>query len=106
MKFPIKRRQSSNYKKYPKHDIDIAQRFAKKIYKEMGNFIVAVALFGSAARGSPRSNDIDVLVIIYYIHVVLSREIVETYRIMTAKAVDDVDKTRLHLQTMTWSAFW
>jgi len=105
MKFPIKTR--ANYKKYPEKELKIARKFAKKVYRELGDFVVALTLFGSSARGERHKHgDIDILLIVDDIHVKLNKEIIETYRIIIAKAVADVDPVRLHIQTMEWSAFW
>lgn len=93
--------------KYNPADLKIARKFAEKVYQELGDFVVALTLFGSSARGEHHKHgDIDVLIIVDDIHVKLNREIVETYRIIIAKAAADVDPRRLHVQTMSWSAFW
>ncbi len=106
MKFPLKRRGQAR-KKYPAEELRIARKFAKKVYRELGDFVVALTLFGSSARGERKKHgDIDILIIIDDIHVQLNKDIVETYRIIIAKAVADVDPKRLHVQTMEWSAFW
>jgi len=106
VKFKIPIRKTNEHKYNPAH-IKLARRFAKKVYRELGDFIVALTLFGSAARGQSKKNsDIDILVIVDDIHVKLDREIVETYRIIIAKAAADIDPKRLHVQTMAWSAFW
>ncbi len=108
MKFNIKNNQNhpSYNSKYPKNDIDIARKLAKKLYKEMGEFIVAMSLFGSTARGDHKKNDIDILIIIDDVHMKLSRDIVETYRIILAKSVAAIDQKKLHVQTITWTSFW
>jgi len=108
MKLPVNRRQKTPdyHKKYPKADIDIARKLAKRLYKEMGEFIVALTLFGSAARGQHKKHDIDILIIIDDVHIRLTRELIETYRIILAKAVADTDPKRLHIQTMAWTSFW
>jgi predicted nucleotidyltransferase/uncharacterized protein (UPF0332 family) len=92
--------------KYPKSDIETARKLAKKIYKEMGDFVVGMALFGSAARGEHKKHDIDVLMILDDVHIQINRELIETYRIILAKAVASVDPKRLHVQTISWTAFW
>lgn len=93
--------------KYNPADLKIARKFASKVYKELGDFVVALTMFGSSARGMHgKHSDIDILIIVDDIHVNLNREIVETYRIILAKAAADVDPKRLHIQTMAWSAFW
>ena len=108
MKFPIKKRDHDRFvHKYPSADLKIARKFAKKVYAELGDFCVALVLFGSSARGERgKHGDIDILVMIDDIHVQVTRDIVETYRIIIGKAIADVDPKRLHVQTMEWSAFW
>lgn len=105
MKFPLEGRFPS--RKYPEQELKIARKFARKVYRELGDFVVALTMFGSSARGERKKHgDIDVLIIIDDIHIKLNREVVETYRIIIAKAAADVDPKRLHVQTMEWSAFW
>ena len=106
MKIKVPRGPSFEHK-YNPADLKIARKFANKVYKELGDFVVALTMFGSTARGERHKHgDIDILVIIDDIHVRLNREIVETYRIIIAKAAADVDSKRLHVQTMAWSSFW
>jgi len=107
MRFRVKHRGKANYfHKYPKSDIELARKFTKRIYKELGEFLVAVALFGSTVKTPGKGHDIDILVVIDDVHIQMSRELVETYRIIIAKAVGDVDPKRLHIQSMKLTAFW
>jgi uncharacterized protein (UPF0332 family)/predicted nucleotidyltransferase len=108
MKLKIKHKHShpNYFKKYPKSDIAIARKLAKKLYSEMGEFIVALTLFGSSARGQHKRHDIDILIIIDDVHVQFSRELIETYRIILAKAIANIDPKKLHVQSMTWTSFW
>jgi predicted nucleotidyltransferase/uncharacterized protein (UPF0332 family) len=108
MRFNVKSRGKPNYyHKYPKRDIEIARKFTKRIYKEMGDFLVVVALFGSTARGRAKTHhDIDVLVVIDDVHVQMNRALTETYRIIIAKATADIDPKRLHIQSMKLTTFW
>jgi predicted nucleotidyltransferase len=108
MKLNIKHKHShpDYYRKYPKSDINVARKLAKRLYKEMGEFIVALTLFGSAARGTHKKHDIDILIIIDDVHITLTREIIETYRIILAKAIADIDPKNIHVQSMTWTSFW
>ena len=84
--------------------LQIARRFAKKIYDEFGTFLKAVVLFGSSARKKSK-NDIDVLVIVDDISMVLGAEVAETYRIIVEKIMLDVSK-RLHVTTLKMTSFW
>ncbi len=106
MKIKIPRRTSKFSKKYPQSDLATARKFGKKVYKEMGTFIVALALFGSSARGNKKAGDIDIIVIIDDVHVELNRELVETYRIIMARCISAVDPKRLHVQTVNLTTFW
>jgi len=108
MKFKIKKpdRQKHFSQKYPTTDLAIARRFAKRMRKEFGDFVVALALFGSSARGQRHSKDIDILIIVNDIHIDFSKELVQTYRVILAKSVADISPERLHVQTMKWSSFW
>jgi len=69
---------------YSDSDKDLAREFAKRLYKEFGNFLKAVVLFGSVARGESKKKkgDIDVLVIIDDVTIQLSHEMITTYRII------------------------
>ncbi len=89
-----------------KADSAIANRFAKAIYKEMGDFIAGLIVFGSSARRETSTNDIDILIIIDDVGMRMSKEIVQTYRIILAKTVAKISPEKLHIQTMTWTSFW
>lgn len=85
---------------------DVARKFSKIVYKEFGDFIKAIVLFGSVAKKSKNPHDIDILIIIDDVKFKLSQEIVETYRIIVEKAVAETDRERLHIQSMKFSNFW
>jgi predicted nucleotidyltransferase/uncharacterized protein (UPF0332 family) len=108
MKLKINHKHSHPHynQKYPKAEIEIARKLAKKVYKEMGDFVVAMTLFGSAARGAHKKHDIDVLIVIDDVHIQINKELIETYRIILAKSVASVDPKRLHVQTISWTALW
>src|SRR3989338_2928405 len=92
---------------YSHEDRELARQFAQKLYKEFGNFLKAVVIFGSAAKNEPRSpkSDVDILVIIDDVSMQLSHEIITTYRIIIEKAVVDTS-TRLHVTTLRLTTFW
>ena len=92
---------------YSDSDKDLAREFAKRLYKEFGNFLKAVVLFGSVARGESKKKkgDIDVLVIIDDVTIQLSHEMITTYRIIVEKSVVDVSE-RLHVTTLRMTSFW
>lgn len=95
-----------NLKQYPQQKIKIARQFTQKIHDEFGNFISAVILFGSTARNAQRSHDVDILIILDDVRVQFTRELVETYRIITEKAIADVEPKLLHVQSLTLTSFW
>ena len=107
MRFDIKRNEQKNLSRYLPDDIETARKFAKIMYKEFGNFLSALVMFGSSATGtrSPKG-DLDILVVLDDVRIKFSRELVETYRIITEKAVSEVDPKRLHIQSMRLTQFW
>ena len=65
MQFDIPVRKNPNISKYSKKDMDIARDFATKLYKEFGNFLKAVIIFGSVAKKTTTTkSDLDLLVIV------------------------------------------
>ncbi len=106
MKFDLPRKEHPNLERYPKHDIDVAYKFANSIYKELGNLIKAVILFGSSARKTTTArSDIDVLVILDDLTISLSREVTEAYRLIVQKSIVRAS-TRLHVTTLRFTSFW
>lgn len=107
MKFDIKNNEQKNISRYATDDLDIARTFAKIIYKEFGNFISALVLFGSAAQNSHSpKRDIDILIVLDDVRIRFTRELVETYRILTEKAIAQTSPERLHVQSMKLTSFW
>ncbi len=109
MEFRIEKRKRNIDIHYPKEEFDIARDFSSRIYKEFGAFIKSLVLFGSATKAQKlaKEADIDVLIIIDDVSVNLSRELVQTYRIITEKILSDMkDGERLHVQSMRLSSFW
>src|SRR3989344_5868985 len=107
MKFEVEQNKRKNIDKYYSKDIDTARKFAKLIYNEFGTFIRGLVLFGSTVKSpiTPKK-DIDILIILDDVKVKFSKELVETYRIITEKVVSNVDPQRLHIQSMKFTAFW
>ncbi len=106
MKFDIPKKEHPNLERYYKEDIGTAYKFANEIYKELGSFIRAVVLFGSAARmAKTPGGDIDVLVIIDDLMMSLSPEVVEAYRLIVQRTIVRVS-TKLHITTMRFTSFW
>ena len=64
MEFKIEKKQNENIHKYPTDDVKIVQDFAQKLKAELGDFLIAVVMFGSTLKKTARKgSDIDVLVI-------------------------------------------
>ena len=103
MRFPIKKRE----RKVFSTDIDIARRFAKVMYQEFGSFISGLVLFGSSIKqpANPK-RDIDILVILDDVRITFTKDLVQTYRIITEKAIANVEPRRLHVQSMKLTSFW
>ena len=106
MEFNVKRIESPALKKFQKDELGVAYEFSKKIYDEFGTFLKAVVLFGSLARGDQKKEgDVDVLVIVDDVSILLTQEIVETYRIILEKVISDTS-LRLHVTSMKLTTFW
>jgi len=94
--------------KYKKSDLDISYSFSKDIYKECGNLIKAIVLFGSTARDHPDSkehHDIDILIVLDDVSKQISKELAETYKIICEKSIAKVSP-RIHVTTLKLSTFW
>jgi predicted nucleotidyltransferase len=108
MKFKIKKRDDRDTTTaYPPTEFQIAKDFSQRIYKELGEFLKAVILFGSATgSGKQCVNDIDILVIVDDVKIQFTEDLVQTYRVILQKVIADTDPKRLHIQSMKFSAFW
>jgi len=105
MKFEIKKRTRNT--QYPSEEFAIARKFAKMLYNEFGDLLRAVILFGSVAKEKlATEKDIDVLIILDDVRIVLTKDIIQTYRIILERIVADIDPRRLHIQTMKFTSFW
>ncbi|HLC63278.1 MAG TPA: nucleotidyltransferase domain-containing protein [Candidatus Nanoarchaeia archaeon] len=103
MEFSINPNEKGNISR---ENLIISRKFASQIYKEFGNFIAALVVFGSTIDPTrKKKGDIDILVVIDDVHIILSPEILETYKIIVEKAILNTDQ-RLHIQTMKLSSFW
>lgn len=108
MKFKVPVKKHANIPKYPSGDFDLARKFSKILHKELGDFIKAVVLFGSTAREEKPlygERDIDLLVIINDLTIMLSAEVIQTYRVITETTAAKVSK-RLHITTLKMTSFW
>lgn len=107
MKFRIQKNEQKNLSRYVNEDLEVARQFARLMYKEFGDFLQCVVLFGSAAQNSPSpKRDVDILVVLDDVRIKLTKELVETYRIITEKAIMNTDPQRLHVQSMKLTSFW
>jgi len=104
--FKVQKKVRKNIPYVSKEDLDISREFAKRVYKEFGTFISGLMLFGSSTQGQKKpKSDIDVLIIIDDVHVYLSKEILETYKIIVEKAILDISP-KIHVQSMKLTSFW
>ena len=107
MKFQIKYRESRDItKQYPQEDFQTAKTFATRLYKEFGEFIRAIIVFGSPHKSKKSRGDIDILVILDDVRIQFTEDIVQTYRIITQKVIADTNLERLHIQSMKFTSFW
>jgi predicted nucleotidyltransferase/uncharacterized protein (UPF0332 family) len=107
VKFRINKNEQKNLSRYLNEDIEIARKFGRIMYKEFGDLIQCLILFGSAAQNvqNPK-RDIDILIVLDDVRIKFTKELVETYRIITEKAIMNTDPQRLHIQSMKLSSFW
>lgn len=106
MQFKIQKRVNENIHKYATDDVKVAQQFAQRLKSELGDFLVAVILFGSSARMTAKEgSDIDVLVIGDDITFQLTSPLIESYRIIVENIVASTSR-RLHVTSMTFTSFW
>ncbi len=107
MKFDIPRRKSPNLERYPKEDLDTVYKFAGEMRKELGTFVKAIVIFGSTARKTKtrKDSDIDVMVVIDDLSIILSKDVVEAYRLIVKKCIVKIS-TRLHIISLRFTSFW
>ncbi len=106
MEFKIQKPENPNLGNYPKDELDIVRNFAKLLYKELGDFLKTVVLFGSSSKGTrSKEGDIDVLVIVDDLSIIMTQEIVEAYRIITEKVITQTS-TKLHVISLKLTNFW
>jgi len=108
MQFKVQRRESKSTG-HKKDDLDIVYNFTNRLYKEFGDFLKAVVLFGSAAKrfeaDKKPTGDVDVMVIVDDASQVLTADVAETYRIIVEKLILEIS-TRIHLTTLKLTSFW
>ncbi|MBN2458477.1 nucleotidyltransferase domain-containing protein [Candidatus Woesearchaeota archaeon] len=109
MKFSVNKKESP-VKEEDIHglaEIDIAYKFAKCIYREFGQFLRAIVLFGSRARnpGLQGGSDIDILLIVDDVSYYITPEVIEAYRVILEETIIKTSK-RLHVTTLKFTSFW
>ena len=106
MEFKVQRRAQLNIDKFQEQDRLIAYKFAKHIHKELGGMLKAVILFGTTtSRTGKKPGDVDILLILDDLTVQLTPEIIQTYRIITEKVINQVSN-RLHITSLKFTTFW
>jgi hypothetical protein len=119
MEFKVQRTESKNIPKYREEDYVLAKRFAEELKHELGDFMKAAVLFGSAARAAVKpgearkaekerpwdERDVDVLLLVNDLTMVLSPEVIEAYRVITENTAAKHSK-RLHVTTMKLTSYW
>lgn len=108
MDFKIEKREQFTEPSYPPDDYKLAQKFADAVKRELGvEFLKAVVLFGSTARGEKTvsERDIDILMIINDLTIILNPEVVSAYRVIVEKTASNISR-RLHITTLKLTNFW
>lgn len=106
MEFNVPKAEKPRITQYSEEDIEIARKFVKQMYDEIGNFIKAAVLFGSLTRNTKtRPGDIDILFVIDDVTVKLTPELIETYRIIIEKKIVNISP-RIHATTLKFTSFW
>ncbi len=107
LKFKVERREKRSVPTgFHEENFRIARVFAKKVYDELGEFVKGIVLFGSVVQGEHPPHDIDVLIILDDVKLLFTKEIVQTYRMIINKVINDVDRERLHVQSLKFTTFW
>ncbi|MBS3135679.1 nucleotidyltransferase domain-containing protein [Candidatus Woesearchaeota archaeon] len=106
MEIDIPKRPHPNMEHYSGEEYEIASKFAREIYKEMGKYIKAIVLFGSSARKTTKPHsDVDVLILMDDLSIVLTRDVADAYRIAIQNIIAKISK-RLHVVTLRITSFW
>ena len=101
----IQERDNPNKQKYRKEILDTAYKFSAQIYREMGEYLKAIVLFGSSARKKNLTGDIDILLVIDDTKNLLDAQFMEAYKIIVGKVIEKVSQ-KLHITTLKFSTFW
>ena len=104
MEFQIQKKVREASKYYNNENFGIARKFAKIVHDEFGNLVKAVVLFGGSTKKTT-THDIDIMIIVDDVSIVLTPEVVQTYRIIIEKAIVDIS-TKLHVTSLKFTSFW
>lgn len=105
--FPIDNRKNKVFSSYDKSDLDVVYEFSKRLVKEAQDLIKGIVIFGSTVKKQnpdPKS-DIDVLVIIDDVKINITKEIMQTFKIIVDNIIAQVSP-KLHITTLKFSTFW
>jgi len=105
LKFDIEKKESPYSINLTKEAINSARIFSKKVYDELSKFIYSMVLFGSTTSEAEHKNDIDILIVIDDVHINLTPEFLESYKIIIEKIIVQTD-IKIHVQTMKLTSFW
>src|SRR3989344_1248802 len=103
MEFRIKRKLSSTLSQYSKEELDLSFKFAKLLTSELGDFVKAILLYGSTDAQKNMSRQTKIMVIPDDISYELDSDLVESYRIITEKAIEKISP-RISVSTMKLSS--
>jgi len=91
---------------YSEQDVELAKKLADDLRVEMDDFLKAVVVFGSVARGdTKKGSDIDVLLILNDLTIVLSEDVITSLRVLIENVAGKIS-SNFHITTMHLSNFW
>lgn len=100
------KKSNGNASKFRQYDIDITYEFSKRVYKELGDFIKAIVLFGSTARNTRSKNsDIDILMVIDDATYQITPDVSNAYKAALESIIVQVS-TKIHATTLKVSSLW
>jgi len=105
--FPIENRKDKVLKSYEREDLEIVYSFSKELILEVKELVKGIVVFGSTVKTStpnPKS-DIDVLVILDDVKIVITPELMQTFKIILGNIIPKVSQ-KLHITTLKFSTFW
>lgn len=98
--------ESPNLKRYHEDNLKLARAYSGSVFKEFGDFVKAVVLFGSLTKDtSVRGGDVDVLVVIDDTLISLSQEVLDSFELINQRLILEVSPN-LHVHAVSLTAFW